>query len=95
MLGFSLAAFLKNHNSIKTEPQGEIPANSPVEQAILIDMRDDNVTQANVLLEVSVMRNTTSHTDDEDVIDFLEGAQEPGSCVTRSSHCFACATDRW
>lgn len=49
--------------------------NKPIEQAILVNMGDDNIAQPDVLLEIGVMRNASSYTNDEYIVNFLESSQ--------------------
>lgn len=49
--------------------------NEPIEQTILVNMGDDNIAQPDVLLEIGVMRNASSYTNDEYIVNFLESSQ--------------------
>ena len=67
----------------------------PVEQTILFDMGNDDVTKANVFLEISVMWNATSDTNDKHIVDLLKRSQQTCCRVSSGCHRFASASHRW
>lgn len=69
--------------------------NLPIEQTILINMRHDHITESNMFLEIRVMWNSASNANNENVVNFLECAQQTCRCVSCCCHCFTRTANRW
>lgn len=58
-------------------------------------MRNDHITKSNVFLKIGVMWYSASNTNNENVVDFLECAQQTCRRISSCCHRLTCTSDRW